>query len=68
MLDRVSEVIGAFQRSNGTFELWALPAGRFKKLMRPTRSKGPSARRVGIVARAAFYEEGTKIRNVRPRP
>ena len=58
MLDRLSEVIGAFQTAKGTYDLYALSASRFRECMRVTRSTGPSAGKVGLVSRAIFLSEG----------
>lgn len=49
MLDRLDEVVGAFQRDDGAFDLWSLAPSVFKKDMRDTRSRGASAGKVGLV-------------------
>jgi hypothetical protein len=58
MLERIDEVLAALQRDDGAFDLYALSAAAFRSAMRPTRSKGPSAGRVGVVRRAVFESQG----------
>ena len=58
MLDRVAEVIAAFQREDGRFDVYALSASDYRAHMRATRSTGPSNGRVGKVRRAVFVEKG----------
>lgn len=64
MLERISEVIGAFQNDDATFDVWSLPVTQAKAAMRPTASRGASAGRVGIVRRALFYEKGRRLQRV----
>lgn len=66
MLDRLSEVIGAFETATGTYDLYALPAARFRERMRATRSTGQSAGKVGLVSRSVFSSEGRFIRSLDP--
>ena len=66
MLDRLSEVIGAFETATGTYDLYALPAAQFRERMRATRSTGPSAGKVGLVSRSVFLSEGRFIRSLDP--
>jgi hypothetical protein len=65
MLNRVDEVIAAFEQPDGTFDIFALSSAAFRSAMRPTRSKGPSAGRVGIVRRSVFEESGRHIGAIR---
>ena len=65
MLERVDAVVGAFEASDGLFDLYELPPDRFRKQMRPTRSTGPSAGRVGLVSVAVFRREGKSLGRVR---
>src|SRR5436309_86650 len=51
MLNRVDAIIAALQREDGDFDLYSLSAAAFRSAMKPTRSKGASAGRVGIVRR-----------------
>lgn len=60
MLDRVMEVLAAFQEADGSYSILSLGSETFKEHMRPSRSRGPSAGRVGIVSRSAFEQYGTQ--------
>ena len=64
MLDRLDSVVAAFQRDDGSFELWRLPADRFRREMRDTRSTGPSAGKVGLVRKDVFEQHGELITRV----
>jgi hypothetical protein len=66
MLDRLTEVIGAFETAAGTYDLYALPAARFRERMRATRSTGSSAGKVGLVSRSVFLSEGRFICSLNP--
>lgn len=61
MLDRVSSVLGAFGDKEGSYSVWSLTADTFWNHMRPTRSRGPAAGRVGIVSRATFEQFGSLV-------
>jgi hypothetical protein len=61
MLNRVDEVVAALQREDGAFDLYALSAAAFKAAMSPTRSKGASAGRVGVVRRSVFETDGRPL-------
>jgi len=61
MLDRLDSVIGAFQRDDNDFDLWSLTPEQYKRSMRETASKGPSAGRVGIVRKADFENMGRSL-------
>lgn len=65
MLAQIEVILGAFEQADGSFEIVELSPAVFKLLMQPTRSKGPSAGRVGVVGRAAFLAHGTRLRTVR---
>ena len=65
MLDRITDVIGAFQLDGLTFDVWSLPVETFKKSMRPTASRGASAGKVGLVSRSVFYARGKHVQKVR---
>jgi hypothetical protein len=58
MLSRLKYVLGAFQREDGRFDLYALDPRSYDLHERETRSKGPSAGRVGKVRRKVFETEG----------
>jgi hypothetical protein len=64
-LERVDHVLGAFQVTDGSFELWRLTTKDFRAQMRETRSKGAAAGRVGLVRRSVFFESGQHVANVR---
>jgi len=64
MLGRVDSVLGAFQQPDGSFEVRMLPATIFAQQMRPTRSRGASAGKVGVVSRGVFERRGEYIKNV----
>jgi hypothetical protein len=51
MLPRLRYVLGAFQRDDGQFDIYALEAKAFAANERETRSRGRSAGRVGKVRR-----------------
>lgn len=61
MLKRLAAVLGAFEEPDGSYRVLRLPAKQFASAMRPTRSRGPSAGRVGIVKRAVFEQHGSEI-------
>ena len=64
MLDRLDSIVAAFQRDDGSFELWSLPADKFRREMRATRSTGTSAGKVGLVRKDAFEKHGVIITRV----
>jgi hypothetical protein len=61
MVDRIKAVVGAFEENDGTYRVMHLPIERCAASMRPTRSKGASRDRVGIVDRKLFEEEGRLV-------
>jgi hypothetical protein len=64
ILERVNTVIGAVEQKDGDYKLYEISSNKFKQNMRPTRSTGPSAGRVGIVGKSVFISEGKFIRTV----
>ena len=64
MMNRVSDVVGAFQLEDGAFDLWVLPVSFVKASMRPTASKGAAAGKVGIVKRDVFLKNGKNLQRV----
>ena len=62
-LDSVDAVWGAFEL-DGVFNVISLSAGEFKSNMEPTRSKGPSSGKVGIVSKNVFDRFGTIVGRV----
>lgn len=65
MLKRIVAVIGAFEERDGSYTLLRLPADDYILNMKPTRSQGASAGKVGVVDRDIFYREGSRVRSVR---
>jgi hypothetical protein len=64
MLDRIDSIVAAFQRDDGSFELWCLPAEKFRSEMRDTRSTGASAGKVGLVRKDVFERQGRLITRI----
>lgn len=64
MLENLDEIVGAFARDDGSFDLWALPPKVFTDKMRPTESTGSSAGKVGIVAKRTFEDLGRSMGRV----
>ena len=67
MVQTLDAVVGAFEDASGLYRILRLPAYRCKNLMqmKPTRSHGPSARKVGKVPKSVFEHEGTLLSVVR---
>jgi hypothetical protein len=61
MLDRVDRVVAAFQREDGSFQLWTVTPGQFREAMRETRSQGAAAGKVGLVERKTFEHIGKSV-------
>lgn len=59
MLPRLKYVLGAFEREDGQFDLYALDPVVYDANERETRSTGPSAGRVGKVRRRVFESTGS---------
>jgi hypothetical protein len=64
MLDRLDSIVAAFQRADGSFDLWRLPADKFRREMRDTRSTGASAGKLGLVRKDVFEKHGELITRV----
>ena len=64
MLDRVDSIFGAIEQDNGSYEIYELSPKVFAEYMRDTRSKGPSAGKVGLVNRSIFINQGRYFRTV----
>lgn len=64
MLDRLDEVLGAFQRDDGAFDIWSLSPSVFREHMRDTRSRGASAGKVGLVKKDVFQSKGRALGRV----
>jgi hypothetical protein len=61
MVDRIEVVLGAFEEAGGSYRVLQLPIARCVATMRPTRSRGPSSGRVGIIPRKMFEDEGELV-------
>jgi len=64
MLDRVAAIWGSFETENGTYDIYEMTPDTYREYMTPTRSTGPSAGRVGIVAKSAFIDRGKFLMNL----
>jgi hypothetical protein len=58
MLPRLDSIFGALEQENGAYEIYELNPKMFEKFMRGTRSKGPSAGKVGMVKKSNFVHNG----------
>jgi hypothetical protein len=65
MVDRIKCVLGAFEENDGSYCVMQLPIERCAALMKPTRSQGPSAGRVGMIPRKVFGDDGKLVGVVR---
>ena len=58
LLDRVDTILGSFENENGSYDLYEMAPDIYRKNMKPTRSTGPSAGRVGMVRKSSFIDQG----------
>jgi hypothetical protein len=65
MLKRLAGIIGAFETQSEVYELYEIDPALFQKNMRPTRSKGPSAGRVGLARKSLFMDKGENLGQVK---
>lgn len=65
MLERIVEVIAAFERADGAFELMGISPSVFREAMTPTRSTGNSSGKVGVVHRRVFEAYAERRTTVR---
>jgi hypothetical protein len=68
MLEGLDAVLGAFEQDDGTYQVWRLSAEDYAHHMIPTRSRGSSSGKVGIVKRVVFERNGVRIATVRLSP
>lgn len=61
MPERLDAVIGSFETEANTYELYEMTPKTYKENMRPTRSKGASSGRVGIVRKSTFVNKCKRI-------
>ncbi len=64
MLDRISAILGAFETEDGTYNIYEIKPDIFRESMRPTKSKGASAGRVGMVRKLVFSDRGKFVMNL----
>lgn len=64
MLKRLDTVIGAFETEKGVYDLFELSPKVFANNMRPTRSKGPAAGKVGLVIQSVFEKKGKFLQSL----
>lgn len=64
MLKRLKAVIGAFETENDYYDLYELSPRVFANNMRPTRSKGAAAGKVGLVTQSVFEAKGRFIKSI----
>jgi hypothetical protein len=67
MTERIDAVLGAFQDEDESYRVMQLPIARCAVIMkaRPTRSRGGSSGRVGMIPRKVFEDEGQLVGIVR---
>jgi hypothetical protein len=63
MIKRIDSVFGALQDENKSFRVMRLPIARCAVIMKakPTRSRGASSGRQGMIPRKIFEDEGRLI-------
>ena len=64
MLPTLAAVLGTFEQDDGTFEVFSLDADIYRARMTPTRSRGASAGRVGMVTKRVFTNEGERMQRL----
>ena len=64
MLDRISSVLACFERDNGDYDIYEISPHIYRSVMSPTRSKGSSVGRVGIVKRSDIIKNGKYIQRL----
>jgi hypothetical protein len=64
MLERLDDVLAAFEVNSREFDVWSIPARTFEQHVRDSRSRG-SAGKVGLVTRRVFQELGQRVGSVR---
>lgn len=64
MKERIDDVILAHEQQNGEYKLYKISSDKYEQSMNPTKSKGPSAGKVGMVKISVFIEEGDFIETV----
>jgi hypothetical protein len=57
MMERIESIIGAFENSDGTFQLYEISPQIFKMNMRDSKNEN----KVGVVRKKVFQDFGTKV-------
>ena len=65
MIERLNQIIGAFETDDNVYDLYQLSPKTFNENMRETKSKGPAAGRVGLVVQKVFEEQGKFLQSVK---
>lgn len=63
-LKRVSAVFGAFAVGGDYYKILSLPVNQYTANMTPTKSKGPSSGKVGVVTKKSFEALGSVVAQV----
>jgi hypothetical protein len=61
MLDGLNAILAAFQDPEGAWRVFRVDAAEYRRSMRPTGSRGPSAGRVGVLDLNTIVRVGTLI-------
>ncbi len=64
ILDTLDVIVAAFQRDDGRFDLYELAPSAYHQRMVDTKSRGPSAGKVGQVSRSTFVTLGKPLGTV----
>lgn len=64
MLDRVAAILGSFETEDGSYDIYEMGPETYRENMKPTRSTGPSAGRVGIVRKSTFVDQAKFLMNI----
>ena len=60
----MSAVFGAFAVGGGCYKILSLPVNHYTANMTPTKSKGPSSGKVGVVTKKSFEALGSLVAQV----
>lgn len=65
MLERLDSIIGAFERTDGAFDLWTLSREDYVRFMRTSKSRSHTPDRGQQVRRSDFETHGTYLTTIR---
>lgn len=65
MLEKLDAIIASFETETNIYELYEMTPKMYKENMRPTRSKGASSGRVGIVRKSTFTTKCKRINTIK---